>query len=75
MNNITVYCHFTVVNSYIQCIHLHIPIDIDTCTYTLGVGGGIMLTREILLSFNKKTYSIYCLNPRFLVRIYIYTFV
>ena len=39
MNNITVYCHLTVVNSYIQCIELHIPIDIDTCTYTLGGGG------------------------------------
>ena len=39
MNNRTIYCHLTVVNSYIQCIHLHIPIDIDTCTYTLGGGG------------------------------------
>ena len=34
MNNWTVYCHLTVVNSYIQWIQfINMPIDIDTCTY------------------------------------------
>ena len=62
VNYRTVYCHLTVVNFYIQCIHLHIPIDIDMCTYTLGGGIIGMLTREILLSFiklvNKKTITL-----------------